>query len=59
MKHQRNKEVCNEKVHDLHYGTKTIRFLPCIDDVHYVAEQGVVTFTHGVNVPVDGVRQVQ
>ena len=59
MKQHRNKKVNKEKVHDLHCGTKTIIFLPCIEDVHYVTEQRVVNFTHGVNVSVDGVRQVQ
>jgi len=53
------KKVSKGKVHDLHCATKTMRFLPCIDDVHYVTEQRVVNFTHGVNVSVDGVRQVQ
>jgi len=60
MKQKRKrKKSSKENVHDLHCGTKTTIFLPCIDDVHYVTEQRVVNFTHGVNVSIDGVRQVQ
>jgi hypothetical protein len=60
MKQQRNKKkVYSENVHDLHCDTKAIRFLPCIDHVRYVTEQRIVNFTHGVNVSVGGVHQVQ
>jgi len=35
------------------------RVVPCVDDVCHVVEQRVVQFADGVNVPVEGVLQVE